>query len=322
MNILFVSLMIFIISVFIIEMFFYAYKIFRNPNRAKTQKRIKTIVPSEFGNEVPDIQKKNLLSDVPLLNRILMHVPGIVRLDRLIKQANAKYHPGFFILLSMVLALIGFESISLVTGNRAYALIIAALLGVIPFFYIRLRKKKRMQKFEKQLPDALALIARALRAGHAFSSGMKLAADEFDDPLGPEFDQTLDQINFGVGVPKALSNLANRLDCPDLKYFVVSVNLQRETGGNLAEIIDSIAYIIRERFKLQGKIRVLAAEGKLTARILIALPFFIITVLHFLSPDYMLILFTEATGKIIVGIAAFMMVLGIFIMKRMVAIKV
>ena len=179
-----------------------------------------------------------------------------------------------------------------------------------------------MEKFQKQLPEGLELIARSLRAGHAFTSGMKLAAGEFDDPLGPEFTETLDEINFGVSVSDALKNLARRVDCPDLKYFVVSVILQRETGGNLAEIIESIGYIIRERFKLKGKIRILAAEGKLSAIILVAIPFFIFFVLRLTSPKYINALLFEPAGRIMCAVALVMMVMGIFVMKKMIAIKV
>jgi tight adherence protein B len=151
---------------------------------------------------------------------------------------------------------------------------------------------------------------------------MKLAADEFDDPLGPEFDETLDEINFGVGVHDALKNLVNRVDCPDLKYFVVSVILQRETGGNLAEIIESIAHIIRERFKFKGKIRTLSAEGRLSAIILTSLPFLVAIAIRIINPEYMKALYTEPAGKVMAVVAASMMIVGIIIMKRMVQIKV
>jgi tight adherence protein B len=225
-------------------------------------------------------------------------------------------------LLAAVLALTGYLTGSLLTINRVIPLIIAASLVGIPFLYVIRKKKKRMDKFQKQLPEGLELIARSLRAGHAFTSGMKLAADEFDDPLGPEFTETLDEINFGVSVSDALKNLARRVDCADLRYFVVAVILQRETGGNLAEIIESIGYIIRERFKLRGKIRILAAEGKLSAIILVAIPFFVIIVLRFTSPEYINALLFEPAGRIMGAVALFMMVIGIFVMKKMINIKV
>jgi tight adherence protein B len=225
-------------------------------------------------------------------------------------------------LLSLVLALSGFLGSHYVIRNHITSIIIAAILGVIPLLHLFLKKKKRMEKFERQLPEGLELIARALRAGHAFTTGMKLAADEFDDPLGPEFDETLEEINLGVSVHDALKSLTYRIDCPDLKYFVVSVILQRETGGNLAEIMESIARIIRERFKLHGKIRILAAEGKLSAAVLLGLPFVVVIALKFINPEYIETLFSEDIGIIMVAISSFMMFIGILVMRKIIRIKV
>ena len=322
MKILVPLIVLFVTSVFIIELFVYAYKTVRNPHRKVIQRRLKKLSSSEYANDSHDITRKRVLSKVPLLNTILLHTPGVRPLDRLLQQANVQSPLGVFILLAAVLALTGYLAGSLLTINRVIPLIFAASLVVIPFLYVIRKKKKRMDKFQKQLPEGLELIARSLRAGHAFTSGMKLAADEFDDPLGPEFTETLDQINFGVSVSDALKNLAGRVDCPDLRYFVVAVILQRETGGNLAEIIESIGYIIRERFKLKGKIRILAAEGKLSAIILVAIPFFVIIALHFTSPKYINALFFEPAGRIMGAVALVMMVMGIFVMKKMINIKV
>ncbi len=317
-----VSVIIFAVVVFVIEMILYAYKTIRNPDSKKIRKRLKTFSYKESNNELPDIQRKKLLSDVPLLNKILLRVPGRQYLDRLLQLANAQYPLGVFILLTIFLAITSCCVSYLITRNKILAVIITLLLGGTPFFYLCLKKKKRIEKFQRQLPDGLELIARSLKAGHAFPSSMKMAADEFDDPLGPEFGETLNEINFGVNVPDALKNLTERINCPDLKFFVISVILQRETGGNLAEIIENIAYIIRERFKLYGKIRTLAAEGKISAIILSSLPFFIMIALHFTSPAYIRILFSDPAGKIIIGISAFMMIIGILIMKKIVNIKV
>ena len=322
MKIFIAFIIIFAVSIFVTEMFFYAYRTIRHPDRKKIRKRLKTFSYRKNKDGLPDILQKKLLSDVPFLNKILLRIPGPQRLDRLLQQANVQYRLGVFILLTIILALTGFFAGFLITGNYVLSIIIAPSLSGIPFFYLCLKKKKRMEKFQRQLPEGLELIARSLKAGHSFPSGMKLAADEFDDPLGPEFGETLNEINFGVSVPDALKNLADRIDCPDLKFFVISVILQRETGGNLAEVIESLAYIIRERFKLHGRIKILAAEGKLSAIILVALPFLIIIVIRFLNPDYINTLFSEPAGRIMAGIAAFMMVLGILVMKKMVNIKV
>ena len=317
-----IGVIIFAVSIFVIEMLFYAYKTIRDPDRKKIRKRLKTFSYKESKNELPDILQKKVLSDVPLLNKILLHVPGRQYFNRLLQQANVHYPLGVFILLTFFLAITSCCVSSLITRNKVFVVIITLLLSGTPFFYLCLKKKKRMEKFQRQLPEGLELIARSLKAGHAFPSSMKMAADEFDDPLGPEFEETINEINFGVNVPDALKNLAERVDCADLKFFVISVILQRETGGNLAEIIESLAYIIRERFKLYGKIRTLAAEGKLSAIILGSLPFVVMIALHFTSPAYIRILFSDPAGKIILGISAFMMALGILVMKKMVNIKV
>jgi len=317
-----IAIIIFAVSIFVTEMIVYAYRTMRNPDRKKIRKRLKTFSSRKNKDGHPDILQKKLLSDVPFLNKILLRIPGPQRLDRFLQQANAQYRLGVFILLTIILALTGFFAGVLITGNYTLSIVIAPALAGIPFFYLCQKKKKRMEKFQRQLPEGLELIARSLKAGHSFPSGMKLAADEFDDPLGPEFDETLNEINFGVSVPDALKNLTDRIDCPDLKFFVISVILQRETGGNLAEIIESLSYIIRERFKLYGKVKILAAEGKLSAIILVAIPFLLIIILRFINPDYINTLLSEPAGRIMSGIAACMMVMGILVMKKMVNIKV
>lgn len=315
-------IIIFAMTVFVIELSLYAYRTIRNPDRGKIRKRLRDLPSGRDAMGLPDIVRKRVMSDVPVLNQILAHIPRLQRLDRLLLQANAQYRLSVFILLAVFLGLTGLLGSSLIITNHLISIIIAGSLGSIPFFYLRRKKKKRMEKFQRQLPEGLELIARSLKAGHAFPGAMKLAADEFDDPLGPEFHETLNEINFGVSVGDALKNLADRIDCSDLKYFVISVILQRETGGNLAEIIESIAYIIRERFKLFGKIRVLSAEGKLSAIILVAIPFLVIIALHFTNPDYISVLFSDPAGRKAAGIAAFMMAIGIIVMTKMVNIKV
>jgi tight adherence protein B len=207
-------------------------------------------------------------------------------------------------------------------ASRLPCVIISALLLSAPILYLVNKKQKRMQKFQAQLPEGLDMIARSMRAGHSFATGMKLAADELDDPLGPEFSYTLDEINFGVSAPDALRNLTERVGSQDLNFFVVSVILQRETGGNLAEIIESIAHLIRERFKLLDKIKALSAEGKISAVILCLLPFCVIGFLYFRNATYIMTLFTHPTGKIMVAVGLFMMTLGVYVMRRIIKIKV
>jgi tight adherence protein B len=243
-------------------------------------------------------------------------------MDRLLEQADTQRPLGFFILLSLVLAAAGFLVFSWMTSNRLISIPAAVILGLVPFFHIYSKKRRRMEKFQRQLPEALELIARSLKAGHAFTGGLKVVIDEFDDPISTEFDTTLNEINFGAGVNEALKNLSDRVDCPDLRFFVISVIIQRETGGNLAEILEGIAYLIRERFKLQGHIRTLSAEGKLSAIILGALPFVVAFLLYLINRDYIRTLFVDPVGRIMALFAVIMMVMGILVMRKMIRIQV
>jgi tight adherence protein B len=312
----------FLVSILTIELLLYAYRRANNANPTKLRKRVRAISLGDHRTETPDILRKRALSNVPKLNEILSHTPGVTSLDRLTRQANVSYPPSVYGLLGLALLLMGYYVCFSITRNAGLSLALGALLGALPFYYLVVKKRQRMQKFLRQLPEGLDLIARGLRAGHALTTGLKLAADNFDDPLGTEFEETLDEINFGVSVPDALKNLAQRVDCPDLKFFVVSVIIQRETGGNLAEIIDSIARIIRERFKFDDKLRVLSAEARFSAKVLVGMPFLILIALRFMNPEYINLLFEDSMGRMMLAGAACMMVFGIFVMVRMVKIKV
>jgi len=314
---------IFILTVFIIEGLYFVFRTIRRPEKKLIQRRLRTL--SSGGYETDEsigILRRRMLSEVPWLNQLLLRFQWTDKMHRLLEQANTRHTLGVFVLLSILLAFIGFIASSWLTLNYLIKIPVTIILGLIPFFYIYLKKKQRMEKFQKQLPEALDLVARGLKAGHAFSGGLKLVAEEMGDPIGTEFEKTLDQTNFGVGIAEALKALSNRVDCPDLKFFVIAVILQRETGGNLAEILENISYLIRERFKLHGRVRALSAEGRLSATILIILPFFIAFVISIINPNYLRILITDPIGNILIFVAMAMMIVGFLIMKRMIDIKV
>ena len=322
MNIFIIGAIIFFIVIIVIELITYAVKNMQSVNRAKIRKRLRKHTYEKDNTGQIDIVKKRVLSDIPFFNRLLLKIPGIKALDGLTIKANSKYPAGFYVLTTLFLGSVGFMGINFFLTNRLLSLLLAALLACFPFLQLYSLKQKRIEKFRDQFPEALDLIARALKAGHSLNSGMKLAADEFNDPLGPEFDETLGEINFGISVANALKNLAGRIKCPELKYFVVAVILQRETGGNLSELIESLANLIREKFKFQGKVRTLSAEGRLSAVVLVAIPILIGIYMYLSNPEYLGLLFTEPIGRIMLGTAAIMMVIGILVMKKMVTIKV
>jgi tight adherence protein B len=322
MNILVVGLLIFVAAILIVESLLYGYRTWRYPDRNKVRERLKALAPLASRNKSTSLLRHRILSEVPIINRILNRIPMARCIDRILQAANVRYPLGFFILTTLVFASATYLVVTAFKPNHFLSAPAAVLAGTLPFLYVLWKRSQRTKKLESQLPDALELIARALRAGHALSSALKFAAEEFSDPLGTEFRDTLDEINFGISVPDALRNLAERVHSADIKYFVVSLIIQRDVGGNLAEIMDQIAHVIRERFKLRGKIRTLSAEGKLTAIILLALPFLVVVALRFTNPDYIRMLWEESNGRIISIISASMMAVGILVIRKMIKIKV
>jgi tight adherence protein B len=316
----FVGIGIFLVILLLVEGTYWVVRNRMNPEAKHLRERLKVLSLTNYSEKEVDLLRKKTLSQVPWLNRLLLSIRWTQNLDQLLQQADIRHPIGLFILLSVLLASGGGLIASFVTPVLILPTI--ALLGLVPFVYIYVKKRKRMRKFERQLPDTMDLIARALKAGHALSGGLQLVGEEFGDPIGTEFERTVNEINFGVAVPEALKALARRVDCNDLKFFVMSVIIQRETGGNLAEILENIARLIRERFKLQGRIRVLSAEGKLSAIILVAIPFFLGFVLSIINPDYINTLFEDPIGIFLVIFACVMMAFGILMMKKMVAIRV
>jgi tight adherence protein B len=311
---------IFICVVLLIEGGSMVFRSLRSPEEKEIRRRLNRLTFLEYDNV--DIVRKRMLSEVPWLNQKLLRLKWAGSAALLLEQAGTRHTLGFYVLVSALLAFLGFTMGSWLQLSYFVSIIPGACLGSLPLWHILKKKRKRMEKFQGQLPEALDLVARALRAGQALPGSLKMVADEMDDPIGDEFDKTLNEINFGVGVPEALKNLANRVDCLDLKFFVIAVVIQRETGGNLAEILENIARIIRERFKLHGRIRILAAEGKLSAAILTGLPFVTAFVLLLANPDYIKILIRDPLGRALAGLVLSLMILGIFAMRKMIAIKV
>ena len=269
-----------------------------------------------------DIVRKESLSDIPWLHDLLITMRQFQPLRLLHRQADCRVPLGIFVLGTPLLALGALLFILSMHQPLLLALLLAVVLGALPPGYLYWLKNQRMKMFERQLPEALELVSRALRSGHAFSVGLKLVGDETADPIGIEFRRVFDEISMGVALPQALQNMTDRLDCVDLRFFVTSVLVQRETGGNLAEIIDSLAGMIRKRFELHLKVRALSAEGRFSAIILFALPIVVGGILYKMNPDYMSILFTDPMGQKMLMVGSFLMVTGAIIMKRMVAIKV
>jgi tight adherence protein B len=269
-----------------------------------------------------DIVRKESFSDIPWLNEFLSQARRFQLLRQLHRQADCRVPLAIFVLATPLLALGALLLALSLHQTLLLALLPACILGALPAGYLYWLKGRRMAKFERQLPEALELVSRALRAGHAFSVGLNLVGDEAADPIGIEFRRVFDEVSVGVALTQALQNMTDRLDCLDLRFFVTAVLVQRETGGNLAEIIDSLAGLIRKRFELQLKVNALSAEGRFSGLILLGLPIVVGFLLYEMNPEYMGLLFTDPMGQNMLMVGSFLMVTGAIIMKRMVAIKV
>ena len=316
------AILTFIAVVLLIEGLYLAWNASRGPEAERVARRLRTMSAGAHGETGSSMIRKRLLSDTPSLQRLLLSVPRVHALDRLLEQSGMSWSVASF--AGMVLVSGGAALLLLAYFGTPWllGLPLAALAALLPLLLVLRAKAKRLQRIELQLPDALDLMSRALRAGHAFPTALKMVGDEMNAPLATEFRATFDEVNFGIAMQDALMNLATRVPSTDLRYFVIAVLIQRETGGNLAELLDSISRIIRERIKLLGQVRVLSAEGKLSAWILSMLPFGAAAMIHLTNPQFLEMLFVDPGGrKMLVG-ALVMMACGILVMRNIIRIRV
>jgi tight adherence protein B len=277
--------------------------------------------PIETGDELA-LVKQTAEGPLPGVDRILSKTNAGPRLARLIEQSGVKTTPSAVILLSLAGAGIGALA-CLIFVRIAFLVPVAAIAaGMAPIGYLLQRRGARLRAFEEQFPEALDLMSRALRAGHAFQTAMGMVGDELKEPVGPEFKKTFDQQNYGLPLREALTQLADRVGSLDVRFFVTSVLIQRETGGNLSEILDNLAHVVRERFKIRRQVRIHTAHGRFTAFVLLALPPGLGIVLTLLNPEHMDLLFKERLGHLMIAAAMIMQAIGFFWIRKVIKIEV
>jgi tight adherence protein B len=260
-----------------------------------------------------DRDKKSLLEAL---------TPNVPSLQKLIMQADANITPSTFMAISVVLGVLGFSASWLAGVKIYFAPLLGVLLAGVPFAWLLTKRAGRLKKFAAQLPEALELVARALRAGHSLAAGLHVVAEEMPAPVADEFNRVYEEQNLGIPIDDALRSMCDRVPNLDLRFFVTSVCIQRMTGGDLAEILDKIGYVIRERFKILGMVKALTAEGRLSGVILMALPFVLFLVMLHIKYDYVEKLWTHPLGvKMAVG-ALVMQLVGALVIRKIVNIKV
>ena len=243
-------------------------------------------------------------------------------LVRYVETSGTGRSAGELFLWSAALAVGGAAVPFMLAKPWTFSLLLGGVLASLPWFWLGRRITQRIRHFERQIPEALDLMGRALRAGHAFPTAVKMVADEMPEPIGKEFRILFDETNFGVPQNEALMRLSSRVPIDDLRYFVIAVMIQRESGGNLAELLDNISSIVRARLKLLGEVRTLSAEGRLSAWILGLLPFCVGGVIQLVNPGFMEVLWTDPVGQRLVGGALVLMALGVWWMRKIIRIRV
>jgi tight adherence protein B len=266
--------------------------------------------------------KEKESSPVPGLDRMMAGSKMGGTLSRIIEQSGVRTSPGMVAVMSIGLAVLGGLLCNMFV-RQPMAIPIAAAAGfAAPTAYLIHHRGSRLRKFEEQFPEALDLLSRAIRAGHAFQTAMGMVADELPEPVGPEFKKTFDQQNFGLPLRDALNELSVRIALLDVRFFVTAVLIQRDTGGNLAEVLDNLAHVVRERFKIMRQVRVHTAHGRFTGYVLLALPAALAVALEIENPDAMQLLFKEHMGQMMVLGAIVMQTIGFFWIRHVIKIEV
>lgn len=288
----------------------------------RLERRLRAVSAGQHGSESISLVRKRSYDELSVIERAFMRLPRVHQLDRLMEQAGSTQTVPQFVILSVILAIGALLATTLLHLPLAVVLALPIVTGLYPFARLLGLRRKRLRQFEEQLPGALDLISRALRAGHAFSGGLDMVGKEANEPIAGEFRTTFDEVNFGIPMHEALLNLVARVPVIDLRYFVIAVLLQRDTGGNLAELLDNLSALIRARFRLMGTIRALSAEGRLSAWILSLLPFFAAMMMYMIRPELMSLLWTDPVGPALMASAIVMMIFGIIWMRQIIKIRV
>lgn len=294
------------------------YSLFRKPNHRAFDKAVKRFTGNSPNDAEIDLFYNRKFSDIKVVNTLLGAIPAVRRLDELMQQGGVKTLAGIFILFSLNIGAMLFLLFMLMLKPLPMAISIAAVGMFLPYLYLFYRRSQRRNNFETLFPDALDLMGYSLKAGHSIMSSFKMVAEEMADPVAEEFTRVVEEINFGLDLDSTLRNFSRRIDSSELKFFVTSVIIQRETGGNLVELLDRISEVIRRKFRFREKVRTVTGEAKLSAVILLALPFLAGAMIFLLNPAYIRVLFDDPIGPYLIAIATTMMCIGSFIMYKLI----
>jgi tight adherence protein B len=278
--------------------------------------------PERAPEEELALLRDEQLSKIPALDTLLRRSTRVTNIQKMLAQGGLSMRAGNFLGFSALAGVVATIA-AYVLSKRVEVAWVALLLGfLLPYSYASFRRNQRFEKFEELFPEAIDTLARAVRAGHAFTTALEMITAEVTEPVSGEFRQLYEEQKFGMPVRDALINLTERMPLVDVKFFVTAVMLQRETGGNLAEILDNLSYVIRERFKIQRQVRVYTAQGRLTMALLMAMPPIIVTIMLVLNPSFIRPLFADPIGHTLLVAGIILQTIGYFVIRKIIRIQV
>jgi tight adherence protein B len=296
----------------------------RNARARLIKDRLATVqkAPEREPDEELALLRDEQLSKIPAFDTLLRRSARVSAIQEALLQAGMKFRAGNFLLLCVLCGAIAGLAVVLYTGNPAIGWAALMIGAFLPYSVVSYRRQKRFEKFEELFPEAIDTLARAVRAGHAFTTALEMISDEVAEPLSSEFRKLYEEQKFGMPVRDALMNLTERVPLVDVKFFVTAVMLQRETGGNLAEILDNLSYVIRERFKIQRQVKVHTAQGRLTMLLLMAMPPTVVAILLIFSPEFVKPLFSDPIGHALLVVSIALQTIGYFVIRKIIKIQV
>jgi tight adherence protein B len=313
----------FVAGVLLLEGVYLLWNEQKGPDAQRLERRLRNLSAGAHGEAALKLLRRENVEDRPWLEKILLQMPRLSGVDRYLEQSGVSISLTRFVAISVAVSIAFFIGGTLLAKVPIWFTFCLGIFGLItPFLVISRLRGKRLYSIEEQLPEAIDLISRAMRAGHAFTTSLQMVGAELTGPIATEFRIASEELNFGVPIDDVFMGLAVRVPSDDVRFFAIAVLLQRETGGNLVEVLQNISRLIRERFALMGKVNVLASEGKLSAWVLTLLPLGTALVMHLVNPGMLNILFTDPKGIPLVYGAVILMSLGVAWMWRLVKIRV
>jgi len=321
---MFISFLVFLFGLFLVLGAYLLATHGTDAKRARLQKRLQDALLHSSHTEDTEVvlARAELMSEIPWLNRSLVRMQAAMQLKRMLDQADLHITPSRLVMFSGMAGMMAALAASMITISILVMFVAGIVAASLPFVHVWWNRKKRFDHFLEHLPDALDLMSRALSAGHAFSEAMHMVSAEMPEPIATEFRKTYEEQNLGLSLKLALENLVDRIPLLDLRMCVTAVLIQRETGGNLAEILEKVAYTIRERFRIMGDLKTLTTSSRMSAWLLCGLPIFVTIAITAMNPDYMTVLWKDPRGHYLIATALFLQVTGMMIVRKILRIKI